>query len=259
MSAAFGARVIPVLAVRSQGCGESEGLPGLITDYEHLVTDALAFVETQRVVTEKPAFVLGTSAGGALALMSIIVAPPGTFAGCIVLSPLVVISEAARPSAMAQRALRLLGALVPAWPPFLLRLQRRAADARRAPTPLRAPGLVTPWAALISGSSSDPCAQYADPTLREACVSDPLAYHGKMRIATAAALLKLRCVAPPAAAWRALAARARAEAARAFCACARFLSRRRSPRARAQRGPGGRVARHHCAFPGAPRHGGHGG
>ena len=50
-----------------------------------------------------------------------------------------------------------------------------------------------PWAALIGGSSGDPGAQYRDPALREACVNDPLSYHGRMRIATAGALLKLRC------------------------------------------------------------------
>jgi hypothetical protein len=49
-----------------------------------------------------------------------------------------------------------------------------------------------PWAALIGGSSGDPGAQYRDPTLREACVNDKLSYHGRMRIATAGALLKLR-------------------------------------------------------------------
>jgi alpha-beta hydrolase superfamily lysophospholipase len=94
-----------------EGCGESEGLPGLINDYADLVTDALAFIEAQRVVTEKPAFILGTSAGGALALKCSMIAPPATFAGCVLLSPMVVISEAAKPGALAQRALRVLGAL----------------------------------------------------------------------------------------------------------------------------------------------------
>lgn len=98
-----------------EGCGESEGLPGLINDYGDLVTDALAFVEAQRVVTEKPAFILGTSAGGALALKCTTIAPAGTFAGCVLLSPMVVIAEAAKPGALAQRALRVLGELAPAW------------------------------------------------------------------------------------------------------------------------------------------------
>jgi alpha-beta hydrolase superfamily lysophospholipase len=108
------ARGFTVRSLDFEGCGESEGLPGLITDYAHLVGDALAFVDAHRVVTEKPAFILGTSAGAALALLCSTVAPPGTFAGAVVLSPLVVISEAAKPGAMAQRALRLLGAHAPA-------------------------------------------------------------------------------------------------------------------------------------------------
>ena len=52
-----------------------------------------------------------------------------------------------------------------------------------------------PWAALIGGSSSDPAQQYRDPTLRALCVNDTRCYHGSMRIATAATLLRLRCVA----------------------------------------------------------------
>lgn len=53
-----------------------------------------------------------------------------------------------------------------------------------------------PWAALIGGSSSDPGAQYRDPEMRAACTdaSDERCYRGKMRIATAAALLQLRRV-----------------------------------------------------------------
>lgn len=94
-----------------EGAGESDGLPGLITDYRDLVSDALAFVQShrQQAQSDVPAFILGTSMGGALALNCCLSAPKGTFAGCVVLSPLVVISEAARPSALATAALRLLG------------------------------------------------------------------------------------------------------------------------------------------------------
>ena len=103
------ARGFTVRSLDFEGCGESEGLPGLINDYAHLVQDALAFVESQRVLTEQPAFLLGTSMGGALALKCSLLAPPGTVVGCVVLSPLVRIRPEARPGALAQRALRILG------------------------------------------------------------------------------------------------------------------------------------------------------
>ena len=104
------ARGFTVRSLDFEGCGESEGLPGLINDYAHLVQDALAFVEAQRMITEMPAFLCGTSMGGALALQCSVVAPPGTVSGCVVLAPLVVIRPEARPGAVAQRALRILGA-----------------------------------------------------------------------------------------------------------------------------------------------------
>lgn len=87
--------------------------------------------------------------------------------------------------------------------------------AARHPAAVRDAELAMPWAALIGGSSGDPGAQYRDPALRDACVNDKLSYHGRMRIATAGALLKLRCAAlrGPCAAFR-----LRANPGRPFCA-----------------------------------------
>ena len=72
--------------------------------------------------------------------------------------------------------------------------------------------MVVPLAPLIGGSSGDPNAQYRDPTLRDLCSRDAKSYSGRMRIATAATLLRLRCaprcggarVRSSAAFWRAL-------------------------------------------------------
>jgi alpha-beta hydrolase superfamily lysophospholipase len=143
-----------------EGAGLSDGLPGLISDAAHLVDDALAFIASHADGT--PTMLAGTSMGGALALQCCLRAPRGTFRGCVFLSPLVVLAAAARPGPFAQAALQALCYL-------------------------------TPTAALVGGSSADSSAQYRDPSLRAACEADPRAYKGRMRLATASALVQLWC------------------------------------------------------------------
>jgi acylglycerol lipase len=143
-----------------EGAGASDGLPGLIEDAAHLASDALAFVAAT-VADGTPAFLVGTSMGGGLALLAADGAADGLIAGCVLLAPLIVVSPEAVPSAPVVALLRALCAVVP-------------------------------WAPLVGGSSGDASAQYADPILREECVADAMAYKGRMRLATAAALLQLR-------------------------------------------------------------------
>jgi alpha-beta hydrolase superfamily lysophospholipase len=147
-----------------EGAGDSEGMQGLISDTAHQCTDALAFVAA--TARGAPCFLAGTSMGGGMALRCANAAADAGvhgIAGCVLLAPLVVIADAAKPSAPVWAVLSALSELIP-------------------------------WAPLIGGSSSDGAAQYADPEQRALCENDPKAYKGKMRLATARALLELGCV-----------------------------------------------------------------
>jgi alpha-beta hydrolase superfamily lysophospholipase len=217
-----------------EGAGDSEGLQGLINDTADQCTDALAFVAA--TARGAPCFLAGTSMGGGMALICANAAADAgvrNIVGCVLLAPLVVIAEAAKPSAPVRAVLTALGSLIP-------------------------------WAPLVGGSSSDGSAQYRDPSQRALCENDPKAYKGKMRLATARALLDLGCV-------RATRVRPRVRP-RAPHATAVFLpSRRIGPNAcaappmrphplpSAQCHAGGAAGPRAHALPGAARHRGHGG
>ena len=78
----------------------------------------------------------------------------------MLLSPLIVIAEEAKPPAWALAALTVLSWLAPTLP-------------------------------VIGGSNSDSAAQYCDEEVRAACEADEKAYKGRMRLCTATAVLAL--------------------------------------------------------------------
>lgn len=142
-----------------EGHGESEGVAALINDTAHLSGDAAAFARSFPA-PQLPLFLAGTSMGGGLALRCSLEAPAGSYAGLLLLSPLITVAEDARPGPLAVAALTALC-------------------------------FFAPQAALLGGSSADAGAQYADPEIRAACLADVLAYKGKMRLGTARALMEL--------------------------------------------------------------------
>jgi len=147
-------------ALDFEGHGESEGVAALIHDTAHLTADTAAFARSLIAAQPLPLFLAGTSMGGGLALRCSLEAAAGTYAGLLLLSPLISVAEDAKPSAFAIAALSALCVLAP-------------------------------QAALLGGSSADAGAQYADPEVRAACLADPLAYKGRMRLGTARALMAL--------------------------------------------------------------------
>lgn len=81
-----------VLSLDFEGCGESDGLQGFISDTALITADVRAYAESN---VSPPRFVLGSSLGGGLALR-VALESPSLFCGAVLLSPLVVIAEEVR-------------------------------------------------------------------------------------------------------------------------------------------------------------------
>lgn len=144
------------------GHGVSEGMKGFIHSAQSVVDDGLlAYKAATAAHPGLPAFVLGSSMGGAVALSVATragelpgVVPPK---GVVLLAPML----AAAASPFIVRVASVL-----AWTP-LARL------------------------ALISSSATSNEKQYADPAICQAVDADELAYKGNLRVASVAAVLEL--------------------------------------------------------------------
>ena len=146
-----------VYAMDLPGHGESPGLRGYIGSADELVEDAsAATAEARRRHPNLPLFLIGSSLGGALAL-SVSLRDDQPIAGVVLLAPLI----AVKVSPAEATALWLL-----TWTP-LARL------------------------ALIPSSATSNEKQYADPSRREECTSDPLSYSGALRPSSAYACVDL--------------------------------------------------------------------
>lgn len=151
-----------VYAMDAAGFGRSSGTRGLVTSWQHLLDDLHMFVDRVRGSGGPepmcPAFILGESMGGAMALASSLERPQ-LWAGMVLLAPMVKISDDAKP---------------PKWQVPLL----------------KAMAFVAPkWAVVPERYDVfDVC--YRDLTVRERARADTLRYTGKTRLGTGAALLE---------------------------------------------------------------------
>lgn len=129
------------------------GPDGLAADVVQFALDV-----KRRLAPGTPLFLHGESLGGAVAVLAAVAAPPGVFAGLIVLAPMTRIGAAHHP----HPAVVALGALVAA---------------------------VAPWAPLAPVRDIAPVTHKDVHKVREAAAAlDPLRYAGRMRLRTAFAL-----------------------------------------------------------------------
>jgi acylglycerol lipase len=144
-----------VAAIDFAGHGDSPGLRGYIESADALVADAVT--ATQQAAAENhelPLFLLGSSMGGAIALM---VGQQVHVSGTVLLAPM-------------------LAPPAPTWQWLLLRVLSYSPLARIA---------------LIPSSATDNKKQYADATILKQIEDDTLAYKGKLRVASAESVLDL--------------------------------------------------------------------
>ena len=150
-----------VSAVDFPGHGESPGLNGYIESADALIIDGInaAQAALRESYTGCPLFLLGSSMGGAIAVevAAALAAMEIGVAGLVLLAPMLA-PAAATPARLLLQTL--------AWTPLA-----------RLP--------------LIPSSASDNSKQYADDEIRRRIDADELAYKGKLRIASAAAVLDL--------------------------------------------------------------------
>ncbi|KAJ7525666.1 hypothetical protein O6H91_17G061000 [Diphasiastrum complanatum] len=106
-----------VYGIDHQGHGKSDGLRCYITKFEDLVDDCIAFFNSVKEKIEnknKPAFLLGESMGGCIALL-ISLKEPNAWDGAILVAPMCKISEKVKPPVIVMKTLSALSPLIGSW------------------------------------------------------------------------------------------------------------------------------------------------
>ncbi|KAK3275467.1 hypothetical protein CYMTET_16406 [Cymbomonas tetramitiformis] len=156
-------RGFEVVSVDFTGHGRSKGIRALVPSSDSLLHEGTALfnyaeeVAAQYTKTLK-VFLLGTSMGGAVALRVANRVGTPRCAGTVLLAPMVSIAAENIPSRWLFPILRCVACMLP-------------------------------WIAVVPGNASDSSVQYRDPERRQICDSDPLTYHGRVRLGTGVALI----------------------------------------------------------------------
>lgn len=106
-----------VYGIDYEGHGKSEGVPGLVTNFDYVIDDCILHFTTiceQGENKNKMRFLMGESMGGAVAL-HLHRKKPDYFDGAILVAPMCKISDEMKPNAVMVGILSALSKVVPTW------------------------------------------------------------------------------------------------------------------------------------------------
>ncbi|KAJ7543617.1 hypothetical protein O6H91_09G045200 [Diphasiastrum complanatum] len=106
-----------VYGIDYEGHGKSDGLRCYIPKFHNLVDDCITFFNSVKESPEnknKPAFLLGESMGGCIALL-ISRKEPKAWNGCVLVAPMCKISEKVKPPAIVVKTLSTLSPFIGSW------------------------------------------------------------------------------------------------------------------------------------------------